>query len=316
MSFREYKKNRTKVNEVIDKKIDELDANPFQDDRFWELSVDKAGNGSAVIRLLPGKEGEDIPFAQIWEHKFQGPGGWYMEMCLTTPRIDGKARGGQDPVCEDNRELWNSGVPDNKTIVSGDPNNNIPGRKRRLSYISNILVVKDPAKKENNGKIFLFRYGQQIFDLIQAARTPEVDDDVAFNPYDMFEGANFNLIAKLDKGYRSYKSSKFSKQSQVDADEKKMEEIYNNLYSLNEFIADSKFKTVEELTARFHKVLGNSKRVAPLEPNEPTADAPQQKTKRAPKQKAVSNDDDTPPFATDDEESTSKLALFKQMAED
>lgn len=314
MAFRDYKKNRKVVNEAIDKKLDELDANPFADDRFWELIVDKAGNGSAIIRFLPGKEGEDIPFVQIFEHRFQGPGGWYMEMCLTTPRIDGKTKGGEDPVCVDNRELWNSGIPDNKTIVSGDPNNNIPGRKRKLSYISNILVVKDPAKPENNGKQFLFRYGAKIFEKVQAARTPEVEDDVAFNPYDMFEGANFNLIAKLDKGYRSYESSKFSKQSPVDKDEKKMEEIYNNLYSLNEFIADSKFKSATELETRFKKVLGNSKRVEPLSEDVPTEPEPKQKTKRGPKQNSVAAS------ATDDsitsEEETSKLALFKQLAED
>ncbi len=308
MAFSDYKKNRKAVNDKVDKKIEELNSNPFQDDRFWELNVDQAGNGSAVLRFLPSP-GDEVPFVQIFEHKFKGPGGWYMEMCLTTPRATGKSQG-QCPVCSDNTELWNSGIPDNKTIVSGDQTNNTPGRKRKLSYISNVLVVKDPKKPENNGKVFLFRYGAQIYELLQAARTPQIEDEVAINPFDMFEGANFNLIAKLDKGFRSYKSSKFSAPSQVDKTEKKMEDIYNGVFSLNEFISDNKFKSEADLSARFNKLLGNSKRVAPLTEDAPTKEEPKTRSRRA----AVEPDpeNEQPPF----EEGDDKLAMFKQLAED
>lgn len=307
MGFSDYKKNRTKVNELVDKKIESLSANPFQDDRFWELSVDQLGNGSAVIRFLPS-QGDETPFVQIFDHAFQGPGGWYMERCLTTARATGKMVG-QCPVCADNSELWNSGIPDNKKIVSGDDVNKVPGRKRKLSYISNILVVKDPKKPENNGKVFLFKYGAQIYEILQSARTPAIEDELAINPFDMFEGANFNLIAKIDKGYRSYKSSKFSAPSPVDKSEKKMEEVFNAVFSVYEFIADNKFKTDADLETRFNKVLGNSKRVPALTEDEPTVPEPRTKTRRGKVEK-----EDEPPFEVGDD--NDNLAKFKQMAED
>lgn len=308
MPFADYKKRRKAAEEKIDKKLADLNANPFEDDRFWSLTVDKAGNGSAVIRYLPAKEGEDIPFVQIWEHKFKGPGGWYMELCLTTPDSNGKSSN-DDPVCADNHDLWNSGIEDNKKIVSGFADT--PGRKRKLTYISNIRVVKDPAKPENNGKTFLFKYGAKIFEKIQAARAPEIEDDVAINPFDMFDGANFNLSCKQKDGYRTYEASKFSKPTPVDTD-KKMDEIYNNLFSLNEFIAPDKFKSATELQAKFDKVLGNSKRVAPVSDKETKAE-PKGKTKKERASK-VEEPNDNPPFEVSDD-GDDMLATFKHLAE-
>lgn len=325
MSFSSYKKNRTVVNEKFNKKVEDLDKNPFQDDRFWELSVDKSGNGSAIIRFLPTVEDEDIPFVQIFEHRFKGPGGWYMEYCLTTPRIDGRTKG-ECVVCGDNRELWNSDIPDNKAIVSGTNGN--PGRKRKLSYISNILVIKDSAHPENNGKVFLYRYGAKIFEKIQAARTPEIDDDQAINAFDMFEGANFNLIAKIKDDYRNYDSSKFSKPGPISKNEKEMESIYNQLRPLNEFIAENKFKSDSELENRFNKVLGNSKRLKSEDVGEsesepdpsPSREEKRNSTRKSKKTQKEDEENDRVPFElnqnADDEVSNDVLDKFRALAEE
>ena len=42
-------------------------------------------------------------------------------------------------------------------------------RKRKLSYYANILVVSDPKHPENEGKVFLYKFGKKIFDKITEA---------------------------------------------------------------------------------------------------------------------------------------------------
>ena len=133
------------------------------DERLWKPEVDKAGNGYAVIRFLPAPNGEDLPWAQVWTHAFQGPGGWYIENSLTT-------LGKKDPVSDLNRELWNSGA-------EGSPQRaQARNQKRKLNYYSNIYVVKDSANPENEGKVFLYRYGKKIFDKIMESMQPAFED--------------------------------------------------------------------------------------------------------------------------------------------
>ena len=214
------------------------------EDRLWKPEVDKAGNGYAVIRFLPAPDKEDLPWAKLYSHAFQGPGGWYIENSLTTV-------GGKDPVSEYNTELWNSGTDANKQIARN--------QKRKLSYYTNIYVVKDPSNPDNEGKVFLYKFGKKIFDKIMAAMQPEFEDESPINPFDFWQGANFKVKIKKVAGYWNYDSSEFSVVSPLLDDDKALEEIWKKEYSLAEITDASQFKTYDELKKRFDYVLGNKK---------------------------------------------------------
>ena len=218
-----------------------------EDDRFWSLTVDKAGNGHAVIRFLdaPSQDGIDgLPFVRLFSHAVQGPGGWLIDLCTTTINKD-------CPVCEANKLLWNSGIEANKKVASS--------RKRKLTYISNILVIADPAKPETEGKVFLFKYGTKIYEKLDAKWKPDPEfKETPVNPTDMFEGMNFKLKARMVAGYRNYDSSEFASPSPVAATDDGIAEIWNKAKSLAEFVAEKNFKTYEQTAARLAKVLGSA----------------------------------------------------------
>ena len=167
----------------------------YKDDRMWKADTDKTGNGYAEIRFLPAPDGEDLPWARIWNPGFRGPGGWYIENSLTTIGL-------KDPVSEMNSQLWASGSDDDKKIARD--------RKRKLSYISNILVVSDPKNPQNEGKVFLFRYGKKIFEKIQEAMNPQFQDEKPMNPFDFWNGATFKLKIRQVEGYTNYDRSEFA----------------------------------------------------------------------------------------------------------
>ena len=212
------------------------------DDRVWKLECDKSGNGYAVIRFLPAPNGEDLPFVKLYSHAFQGSGGWYIENSLTTLNQ-------RDPVSELNTELWNNGTDSGKEIARK--------QKRKLTYVSNIYVVKDPANPDNEGKVFLYKYGKKIFDKITAAMQPEFEDETPIDPFDFWQGANFKLKAKNVAGYRNYDSSEFAAQSSLLDDDDAMEAIWKKQYSLAELVAADQFKSYDELKKRLDYVLGN-----------------------------------------------------------
>lgn len=244
MSFANLKK-QSKLGSLTAKLVKEVEkmnnSESSSDERFWKLSVDKANNGYAVIRFLPAPNGEDLPFVKLYSHAFQGPGGWLIDSCLTT--INQKC-----PVCEHNSGLWNNGTDAGKEVARK--------QKRKLTYVSNIYVVKDPANPENEGKVFLFKYGKKIFDKLTAAMQPEFEDEEAIDPFDFWQGANFKLKAKNVAGYRNYDSSEFAKPGALLDDDDEMESIWNKEYSLSEFVASDQFKTYEELKRRLDSVLG------------------------------------------------------------
>ena len=213
------------------------------DDRFWQPEVDKAGNGYAVIRFLPPPKGEELPWVRIWNHGFQGPAGkWYIENSLTTL---GKA----DPVSEYNTELWNSGSEANKEVARK--------QKRKLTYYSNILVVKDPAHPENEGKVFLYKFGKKIFDKIKDIAEPQFEDEKPVNPFDFWEGANFKLKIRNVEGYRNYDKSEFdSPEPVMGGNDEKLETLWKKEHSLQEFTDAKQFKSYEALKTRLDKVLG------------------------------------------------------------
>ena len=209
----------------------------------WKLQVDQAGNGSAIIRFLPAPKGEDMPWSRIWTHGFQGPTGkWYIENSLTTLNQP-------DPVSELNTQLWNTGAEADKDTARK--------QKRRLSYYSNILVVSDPTNPENEGKVFLFRYGKKIFDMVQDQLKPEFPNQDPVNPFDFWDGVDFALVARNVAGYRNYDSSEFTAQSPVLDDDDALEGLWKKEFSLAELVAADQFKSYEDLKKRLGYVLGN-----------------------------------------------------------
>ena len=244
MSFANLKK-QSKLGSLTAKLVKEVEKmnnnGASGDDRLWKLDVDKSGNGYAVIRFLPAPDKEDLPFVKLYSHAFQGSGGWYIENSLTT-------LGQKDPVSEYNSQLWNNGTDAGKEMARK--------QKRKLTYISNIYVVKDPANPENEGKTFLYKYGKKIFDKLTAAMQPEFEDEEAIDPFDFWQGANFKLKAKNVAGYRNYDSSEFAAVSPLLDDDDAMEAIWKKEASLSEFVEPAQFKTYDELKVRLEYVLG------------------------------------------------------------
>ena len=248
-SFANLKRNRSSLDKLT-KAIEATQSGSTEsgskdDTRFWQPSVDKSGNGMAVIRFLPAPavDGDDaLPWVRTFSHGFQGPGGWFIDNCLTT--LNEKC-----PVCEHNNTLWNSGIEANKEIARK--------QKRKLSYVANILVVSDPSNSENEGQIKLFKFGKKIFDKITEAMNPEFADETPINPFDMWEGANFKLKIRNVEGYRNYDKSEFAdKSALLDGDDEKLEALWKKEFSLKEFTDPSNFKSYEVLKAKLDKVLG------------------------------------------------------------
>ena len=245
MSFNTLKQNRAaSINKLVEAAEKINTPKTYGDDRIWSPAVDKAGNGYAILRFLPAKEGEDLPWVRFWDHGFKGPTGrWYIENSLTSI-------GQPDPVSEINSVLWNSGNEKDKEIARE--------RKRRLHYVSNILVVSDPANPDNEGKVFLYKYGKKIFDKIMDIMQPQFQDETPVNPFDFWSGANFKLKIRNFEGYRNYDKSEFESVSELfDGDEDKLEKVYNQLYSLKDFIDPANYKSYADLKRKLFEVLGS-----------------------------------------------------------
>ena len=220
------------------------DKKSYKDDRLWKPEMDKSGNGYAVIRFLPAVDGEDLPWAKVWNHAFQGPTGqWYIENSLTTI-------GQKDPVSEHNTKLWNTGLESDKELARK--------QKRKLQYFANIYVVSDSKHPENEGKVFLYRFGKKIFDKIMEAMQPAFEDESPINPFDFWEGANFKLKVRKVDGYWNYDKSEFDSVSPLLGDDDAIEAIWKKQYPLAEFTASSNFKSYDELKTRLDAVLSGT----------------------------------------------------------
>ena len=245
MSFATLKRNRgSNINKIIKaaEATNSGETKSYVDDRIWKPTVDKAGNGYAVIRFLPGTE-DSLPFVRYWDHGFKGPTGqWYIENSLTSI-------GQPDPVGELNSRLWNSGIESDKDRART--------QKRRLHYVTNIYVVSDPSAPQNEGKVFLYKFGKKIFDKIYDQMNPAFADETPIDPFDMWEGADFKLKIRNVEGYRNYDKSEFaSAAALLNAEEAKLEEVYGKLNNLNEFTDPKNYKTYDELKAKMLRVLG------------------------------------------------------------
>ena len=264
----------------------------YVDERLWKPELDKSGNGYAVIRFLPAVKGEDLPWAKVWNHAFQGPTGqWYIENSLTTLSQ-------KDPVSEHNTRLWNTGLESDKEIARK--------QKRKLQYFSNIYVVSDAKHPENEGKVFLFRYGKKIFDKITAAMSPEFEDEKAINPFDFWEGANFKLKIRKVDGYWNYDKSEFEDTSKLFEDDSEADKVWKSQYSLAEFTAPTNFKSYDELKTRLEAVLSGTVKVGNVA--DEIDDAPVAKPKVD--TKPVTTKVETPVVEEDD-----TLAYFEKLAE-
>ena len=309
MSFADLKKQSRagSLTEKLIKKVEKLNSGEGggADERFWKPEVDKAGNGYAVIRFLPAPEGCELPWAQVWSHAFQGPGGWYIENSLTT-------MGQKDPVSEHNRVLWNSGSDRDKEIARK--------QKRKLSYYANIYVVSDPAHPENEGRVFLYKFGKKIFDKITEAMQPQFADEEAINPFDFWAGANFKLKIRKVEGYWNYDKSEFDRPNALLDDDDKLERIYKNLNDLNEFSAASNFKTYDELKKRLDYVLGAKPTPQRQDPETVEEDQQWEAERRgdySEKRSAPSFEISKPAARVeeDDEDADDALSYFQRLAE-
>ncbi len=248
MSFQNLKKNRDQISKLI--QAAEAtgggggEKKNYNDERLWKPTVDKAGNSYAVLRFLPAAEGQELPWVRYWDHGFKGPTGqWYIENSLTSI-------GQPDPVGELNSRLWNTGNEGDKEKARS--------QKRRLHYMTNVLVQQDPANPANEGKVMLFKFGKKIFDKIMDVMQPQFADEEPMNPFDFWEGADFKLKVRNVEGYRNYDKSEFASQTGLSEDDAKLEEIYNKLYDLGEFTDPKNYKSYDELKLKLQRVLGEN----------------------------------------------------------
>jgi len=305
MSFANLKSRSTDISKLVSAAQEasgtNTKTNKYDDERKWKPTVDDNGNGYAVVRFLPAMEGQDMPWVRYWDHGFKGPQGqWYIEKSLTTI-------GQKDPVSELNSRLWNSGIEDDKETARK--------QKRRLHYVSNILVVNDPANPSNNGKVFYYEFGKKIFDKIMDLMQPQFPGETPINPFDFWNGADFELKIRNVAGYRNYDKSEFKSTSALyESDETKLEATYNQQYDLGEFVDPANFKTYQELESRLELVLGTAVGANTTIRNEAltqtaesnvgrSAPQPEIVSAPAPKVGAVAEEDDT-------------LSYFAQMAQE
>ena len=246
MSFESLKRNRgTDISQLVKaaEAVGGGEKKNYDDERIWKPTVDKAGNGYAVLRFLPAAEGSELPWVRYWDHGFKGPTGlWYIENSLTSI-------GQPDPVGELNSRLWNSGIEADKETARA--------QKRRLHYVVNALVVEDPSAPHNQGRVVLYKFGKKIFDKIMDVMQPSFADEKAINPFDFWDGANFKLKIRQVEGYRNYDKSEFASGTALyESDEAKLEAVYNQLHDLNEFNDAKNYKTYDELKTKLARVLG------------------------------------------------------------
>ena len=294
MSFAQLKREKNSISKLLSAATDQVspqkdNKKSYVDERIWKPTVDKAGNGYAVLRFLPASEGNELPWVRYWDHGFKGPTGqWYIEKSLTSI-------GQADPVSELNSKLWNSGNDRDKDTVRE--------RKRRLHYVSNVLVESDPANPQNEGQVFLFVYGKKIFDKIMDVMQPDFADEEPINPFDFWEGASFKLKIRNVEGYRNYDKSEFASPSALSESDEELEEIYGRIFDLSEFTDPANYKSYDELAGRLAMVLGESSTPHGYHPELEVAEDP------APRKTAAA-----PEFSSDDGDEDDTMSYFAKLA--
>lgn len=294
-SFSDFKKRSRDSIGSLTAKLDQMNKKEsYKDERFWAPQRDSSGNGYAVIRFLPACQGEELPWAKYFEHAFQGTGGWYIEKSRTTLNE-------KDPVSEMNSRLWNSGVESDKDIARS--------RKRQTRYVSNIMVISDPANPENEGKVFLYRYGPKIFNKIQEAMKPEFEDEKPINPFDFWGGADFKLKIRKVGGYVNYDKSEFASPTELfEGDDSALERVWNQQHALDEFVNPNTFKSYDELKKKLDEVIGTDIRSAAPEKVDTVEDVAQTPRTSPPVSEEVSSGGE--------EKSQSSLEYFQELMDE
>ena len=152
----------------------------------------------------------------------------------------------------------------------------------RSHYVSNIYVVSDPKNPENEGKVFLFKYGKKIFDKITKMMNPDLESEQKVNPFDLWKGANFKLKMVRQSGFPNYDESTFLTPGPLSEDDAELEAVWKKEHSLKDITDPKNFKTYEELKRRLDDVMGN------------TSSAPVAPRAAAPKSFADTIDEDIP----------------------
>lgn len=296
MDIKKLKRGRSKnISKLREEAKKQTTGRNYNDERIWKPTVDKSGNGYAVIRFLPATSEDALPWSQYWDHGFQGPTGkWYIEKSLTSIEKP-------DPVGEYNSELWNSGIESDKEIARK--------QKRRLHYVSNIYIVSDPGNPDNEGKVFLYQYGKKIFDKIMDAMEPEFEDEDPIDPFDLWDGANFKLKIRQVEGFRNYDKSEFSGSESLSDDDEELQVIMDKAYDLSEFVDPANYKSYEELKKKLYNVLElNNLNDRTSDPREDMDEEPSPKVGR----------EDEPelkePVEDNDDEDDETLSYFSQLA--
>lgn len=307
-NFSDMKRSRTKDLEKLTSEVGKLgnkdgEKKSYDDPRFWKPQVDKAGNGFATIRFLPSPSGEDMPWVQLFSHSFQGPTGkWYIENSLTTMNK-------KDPVSEYNTQLWNSGNEADKDIARK--------QKRKLQYIANVYIVKDPANPDNEGKVYLYKFGKKIFDKINDLMNPEFEDETPISPFDMWEGANFKLKIRKVEGYQNYDKSEFDRPQPLSEDDEELERIWKSEHVLQEFLSESNFKSYDDLKKKMSDVLElhdiEDVRVQ-QKPSPPAQISRKPEIAKPAPAKAKKTVEDEKPWSNDDDDES--LSYFEKLAEE
>ena len=287
MSFAALKKSSQTSMKALAEKMNQekqgTGGGNFNDDRFWQPEVDKGGNGFAVIRFLPAPDGHELPYVKVYNHGFKNEAGrWYIENCPTTI-------GEKCPVCEANNELWETGDKAKQDVVRK--------RKRQLQYIANIMVISDSKHPDNEGKVFLFKFGKKIFEKIAAAIEPEFEDETPVDPFNFWEGANFKLKIRNVEGYRNYDKSEFEEPSALlDGADQALEALWKSEYSLKAFTDAKEFKEYGALKSKFDQIMNGAApapRASSSDEDDAPAPAPKTQTPaRATKAESASDDDD------------------------
>lgn len=304
LSFADLKKNSKKSLETLNQEVQKISSKKSyqeDDERFWKPTLDEAKNGSATIRFLPAPKNEDIPWVRVFSHGFKGPTGqWYFENSLTTL---GKA----DPCYELNGQLYNAGDEDSKKQASA--------QARVLTFYANILVIKDPEKPQNEGKVFLYKFPKTIFNMLNEYMNPEDEDDTPSNPFDFWEGRNFKLVIRNKGGFRNYDKSSFQDPSKIASTDEEIESIWEQQHSLQQFLDPKNFKSYDELKARLDVVLGlvGRKEQKPVEKTEPVKEKVVEK--EAPKPAPVKEKAKEPVVDNSSDEDDESIAFFKDLAD-
>lgn len=223
---------------------------------YWKLTTDDALNGQAVIRFLPQQDLDQPAWVDVYTYYFKNKRtqAFYNDQASRT-----YGKGIPDPVSEYNTWLWNLSDSDEVSPAEKERlQDSCKSRAQKHQYYANILVIKDSANPENEGKVFVFRFGKKIYDKIHGQMFPKFEDDTPCVPFDMFEGKNFRLISKKVNDYVNYDDSSFTPTTSAVADtDEEIEEILSKCHDLTALVKDpAKVTTYEKKLENLKRVIG------------------------------------------------------------